>query len=87
MSDIAYKTTFTEEEILAKKQAYLESKQILISYLREVTEIIEKSGETPITGENRKTFMDKFTTIDRTLISKFDKASFEYFEATENKQV
>lgn len=87
MSDIKYKTTYTKEEIHARKEAYLESKQVLISYLQEVTEILKESGETPITGEVRKSFMDKFSTIDRTLISKFDKASYEYFEATENEQV
>lgn len=86
MSDIQYKTTFSADEILQKKTIYLEAKQVLTSYLREVAQIIEDSGETPITGENRKMLMDKFSMIDHRLLDKFDLASFEYFEATENKE-
>ncbi|MBP7700493.1 hypothetical protein KA111_00345 [Candidatus Woesebacteria bacterium] len=86
MSDIQYKTTFTADEIMQKKTAYLEAKKILTSYLREVAQIIEDSGETPITGENRKMLMDKFSMIDHRLWDKFDVASFEYFEANENQE-
>ena len=86
MSDIVYKTTFTEAEIAEKKAAYLAAKQALMSSLREAADMLEKAGEAPLAQEERRLFMAKFGSIDHRLLDKLDLASFAYFEATENPQ-
>lgn len=86
MTDIAYKTTYTPEEIEAKKQTYLETRAALVGYLKEITTLLESAGDSPISGETRKAVMSKFDMVDRRLLSKFDQASFEYFESTQAAQ-
>lgn len=79
--DIVYKTTYSSVEIETKKQTFLKTKMTIVRYLKEITDLIEKSGEEPLSGENRQALMRKFDEVDRSLLNKFDTVSFQYFEA------
>jgi hypothetical protein len=86
MSSDIQDSDFTEDEILARKQSYLDSKQALVSMLRELIDILETSEDVVFSGKNRTTFMNKFAAIDHTLLGKFDFASFSYFETQNNEK-
>ncbi len=83
MTDNNYKTTFTTEEVEEKKLIYIENKKVLISYLKEISDLIEDAGDNPLSGELRKMVMDKFSMVDHRLLDRFDASSFEYFEVKE----
>lgn len=83
MDDIVYKTTYSEEEVVKKKEVYLERKHSLTERLYELAKMLEAVGEAPFSGKPREEFMMKFDTVDRRLLDRFDIASLEYFEARE----
>lgn len=74
----------TPEILEEKKRKYLESKELLKKYLNELSEILDKAGEEPLSGEDRKNFMTKFDAVDRRFVDRFDVSSFEYFDAMED---
>ncbi len=86
MTDIAYKTTYTPEEIEKNKQKYLEARIALVGYLREIATLLENAGDLPISGEVRKTIISKFDMVDRRLLDRLDQSSFAYFESQQAAQ-
>ncbi len=81
MADTTFKTTYTPAEVEQLKQEYLEAKQTLVSYLKEVASLIETAGDQALSGESRAAVMSKFDMVDHRLLNRFDVASYEYFEA------
>ena len=73
----------TQDQLDQKRQSFLERKKTLRKYLEELIRILDQSGQKPLSGKNRKTFMDKFSMIDHRLLDRFDVSSYEYFEAWE----
>ncbi len=67
-----------------KKQAYIEARNTALSYLKQLIVLLEKNGEEPLSGEDRKIFMEKFSALDHRLLDRLDVASFEYYEAKNN---
>jgi hypothetical protein len=86
MTDNTYKTTYTPEEIEQNKQKYLQARSALVSYLREIATLLETAGDSPISGEVRKTIMSKFDMVDRRLLDRLDQSSFAYFESQQAPQ-
>lgn len=64
----------------------MKAKEKALSYLKEITDTLNNLGDNPLSGESRRTLLDKFSDLDRTLTDQFDKASFAYFEALENQE-
>ena len=67
------------------EQDYLNGKKTVIEYLKELVRILESSNE-PLSGDDRKMFMDKFSFLDRRLIDRYDVAAWKYFELLESKK-
>lgn len=74
------------EELEIKKQKYIKSKDILTSYLKELLVSLDSLDAEPMTGDIRKTFLEKFSMVDHRLLDNFDVSSYEYFEGLEQSK-
>lgn len=73
-------TPTTSDTFQQKKREYQKAKEAVLAYLRELMTMLESVGDEPLSGEQRKTFMDKFAALDHRLLDHFDVRSYEYFE-------
>ena len=69
---------------MSKKDEYLETRDEILKHLDELKELI--ADDTPLRGDKRKSFMEKFITLDRTLIDKLDNASHQYSKEMEKQK-
>lgn len=69
-----------DDTLHQKRLEYQKAKEAVLAYLRELMTILESVGDEPLSGEQRKSFMDKFAVLDHRLLDRFDVRSYEYFE-------
>lgn len=80
-------STATSDTLLQKQRDYQEVKQTVLSYLKELTQMLEDMGDEPFSGEQRKRFLEKFALLDHRLLDRLDVRSYEYFEEKEREEV
>lgn len=61
---------------MSKKDEYIKARDEVLEAFDQLKTLI--SHDTPLKGDRRKEFMEKFVALDRVLIDKLDHAAHEY---------